>query len=53
VIVYIIYQFRIEKYYIFNLTLINICVAFICNMLVLFQLITWFFMAKKRCKRLT
>jgi len=28
---YIIYQFIIEKYYIFNSTLINICVVFIWN----------------------
>ena len=51
-IIYIIYQFRIEKYYIFNLTLINISVAFICNILILFQILNLVFMTKQRYSHL-
>ena len=49
---YIIYQFRIEEYYIINLTIIIICVTYICNILILIQFLNFVFMVKQRYSHL-
>ena len=47
-IIYIIYQFRSEEYYIIYLTLKIFCVTYICNILILMQFLNLIFMVKQR-----
>ena len=42
-----IYKFRSEKYYILNLTVLIMRVAYICNILILFQFLNLVFMVKQ------
>ena len=49
---YIIYQFRSEEYYIIILTIIIICVTYICNILILIQFFNFVFMVKQRYSHL-
>ena len=47
-----IHQFISQEYYIINLTLIIICVTYICNILILFQFFNLVLMVKQRYSHL-
>ena len=51
-IIYIIYEFRSEEYYIINLKITIICVACICNILILLQFLNLVFIMKQRYSHL-
>ena len=51
-IMYIIYQFRNKEYYIINITLIMNYVAYICNILILFQILNLVFAVKQKYSHL-